>query len=449
MRLNELQAIRDYLKGFKYIKKARRVADNIVELIFEKNKSLFFNMKRGESFIYKTNSTRPPQDYNAPFDNLLHSLFSQSEIVDVSLLNGDRVLKIDVVSKKSYKSKESSIQFEFTGKNTNIILLDKDNIIIEALRHIDQNSSFRVIRPHIKLQPLPPPPKRFKNEKLEDIDIEKLLEQKYIEYEEKELQRLKRQKLLSVDKKRQKLEKMLKSLPNIDTLTKEANRYREIANIVLANLYKLKPYDTKLKTLNFEGEEITIEFPKGVTINRLSDYFFNKAKKAEKRAKYIHIEKENLESKIEFYSNIYFALERAKNIYELELLYPKRGKTQKRKEKIKHCELFWIDGYKVLIGRNSKENQEVLKMAKANDIWMHVRDIPSSHLIIKTDKQNLPEEIIKKAGKLCVDFSIKRAGDYKVDYCKRKFVKIQEGSNVEYDKYKTISIRKDGIEIRE
>ncbi len=50
---------------------------------------------------------------------------------------------------------------------------------------------------------------------------------------------------------------------------------------------------------------------------------------------------------------------------------------------------------------------------------------------------------------MCGFFYWEMAGDYKVDYCKRKFVKIQEGSNVEYDKYKTITVRKDGIEIRE
>ncbi len=136
--------------------------------------------------------------------------------------------------------------------------------------------------------------------------------------------------------------------------------------------------------------------------------------------------------------------------WEAYLPIPKGGGNNFRrgeKGRFKNCELFWIDGYKVLIGRNSKENREVLKMAKANDIWMHVRGIPSSHLIIKTDKQRLPKDVIAKAGKLCVDFSIKRAGDYEVDYCKRRFVKIQEGSNVEYDKYQTITVRKDGIEM--
>jgi len=66
-----------------------------------------------------------------------------------------------------------------------------------------------------------------------------------------------------------------------------------------------------------------------------------------------------------------------------------------------------------------------LKMAKANDIWMHIRDIPSSHLIIMTDKQNLPDELMQKVAKLCVDFSIKNAGNYEVDYTKRKFVRYK------------------------
>ena len=201
MRLNELKAVVNHLKKFKYIKKARRVEDNTLELIFDKENSYFFNMKRGESFIYKSSSNRPPKDYNAPFDTLLHSLISQSEIIDISLVNGDRVLKIRLLSKKSYKKKEVSIQFEFTGKNTNIILLDENNIIIEALRHIDQDSSFRVVRPNIKLQDLPPPPKKFKEEDL-NIDIDTLLERKFREYEERKIVRLKKQKLSIVSKKR-------------------------------------------------------------------------------------------------------------------------------------------------------------------------------------------------------------------------------------------------------
>jgi predicted ribosome quality control (RQC) complex YloA/Tae2 family protein len=231
-------------------------------------------------------------------------------------------------------------------------------------------------------------------------------------------------------------------------LAEEEQKYKQYANLILANLYQIKPYDTKLNTYDFEGNEISIKLPKNIKVNRMSDYFFNLAKRAKNKAKNIHIEKENLESKKAFYDNIYYALEQAKEPYELELLVPKRAKSQRKKEKLKEGELFWIEDYKVLVGRNSNENQKLLAIAKANDLWMHIRDIPSSHVIIKTDKQNLPESVIQAAAKLCVDFSVKNPGDYEVDYTKRKFVKTQEGSNVLYNKYDTIRITKEGVEIR-
>jgi predicted ribosome quality control (RQC) complex YloA/Tae2 family protein len=304
-----------------------------------------------------------------------------------------------------------------------------------------------VIRPGVELLPIPP----FERVEIpkEIADIKKYLQQKYIDFEAKRVDGIKKQKLLSVSKKQERLQKLLNRLANPETLAIDEKKYQNYGNIILANLYQIKPYDTKLKTYDFEGNEITIKLPKGVVTNRISEYFFNQAKRTRNRAKNIHIEKENLTTKIAFYTNMLHAIKQAKDSHELELLVPKRAKSQRKKEKIKEGELFWIDDYKVLIGRNSKENQALLKIAKSNDLWMHIRDIPSSHLIIKTDKQNLPNSVIEKAAKLCVDFSLTQAGDYVIDYCKRRFVKIQENSNVEYDKYKSIRVRKDGIEIRE
>jgi len=404
-------------------------------------------MTRGESFIYISDSKRPLQAYNAPFDKLIHSLLSASKILKVEQPNSDRILRLTLAPKSAYKEKTIALQFEFTGKHTNAILLDENEVVIEALRHIDANRSFRVIRPGMELSPLPTYQQKENSEIIENIEDH--LKEKYKIFEQKRSVGLKRQKLLMIAKKRDKLQKLFKKLPSVQSLAEESKKNQNIANIILANLYQIKPYDKKLKSYDFEGEEITISLPKGVVPNRISEYFFNQAKRAKAKAKNIYIEEENLRTKINFYNNMYYAIEQAKSSHELELLVPKRAKAQRKKEKIKECELFWIDDYKVLIGRNSKENQALLKIAKSNDIWMHIKNIPSSHLIIKTDKQNLPDSVIEKAGKLCVDFSLTQAGDYQVDYCKRRFVKIQEGSSVEYDKYKTITVRKEGIEIRE
>ncbi|NEW59689.1 DUF814 domain-containing protein [Sulfurovum sp. bin170] len=446
MKHYELKNIIEYLKKFTYINRVRRVENNTIEVSFDRDNSFFFHMTRGESFIYRADSKRPLQGYNAPFDTLLHSLVSASKIINIEVPQKDRVIRFTLAPKSSYKDKRIVLQFEFTGRHTNAILIDDNEFVIEALRHIDADSSFRVIRPGVELLEIPPFDREEIAKEIEDINI--YLRQKYVDFEAKKVHGLKKQKLLMVSKKEEKLQKLLDKLDNPETLARDEKKYQNLANIILANLYQIKPYDTKLKTYDFEGNEITIKLPKGVVVNRISEHFFNQAKRTKNRTKNIHIEKENLTTKISFYRNMLYAIEQAKDSHELELLVPKRAKAQRKKEKIKDGELFWIDDYKVLIGRNSKENQALLKIAKSNDLWMHIKDIPSSHLIIKTDKQNLPDSVIEKAAKLCVDFSLTQAGDYVVDYCKRRFVKIQDGSSVEYDKYKSIRVRKEGVEIR-
>ena len=450
MKLYELKAIAKRLNDFTFISRARRIEDNTLEIMFDKSQSYFFNMVRGHSIVYKAASQRPLQGYNAPFDALLHSLLSGSKLISVDVPNDDRLLRFTIAPKSSYKDKTIYLQLEFTGKNTNAILIDENEVIIEALRHIDSDSSFRVVRPGMELLAIPPRESvgadSISAQNIENIDT--YLEETFTKIEHKKLQEIKKQKLSSVAKKVKKFKHLLDKLPNKEKLALQAKEHNNTANLILANLYQIKPYDTKLKTFDFQGNEVSILLPKDTKVNRMSDYYFNLSKRAKSKAKNVHIEQENLSSKMAFYENIYYALEQASTPYKLELLVPKRAKSLRKKEKLREGELFWIEGYKVLVGRNSNENQKLLEIAKANDLWMHIRDVRSSHVTIRTDKQNLPDSVIQASAKLCVDFSVKNAGDYEVDYTKRKFVKVQEGSSVLYNKYDTVRVTKEGVEIR-
>jgi len=450
MKLYKLKAIAQRLNDFTFVSRARRIEDNTLEIMFDKSQSYFFNMTRGNSTVYKAPSQRPLQGYNAPFDTLLHSLLSGSKLISVDVPNGDRILRFTIAPKSSYKDQIVYLQLEFTGKNTNAILIDDNEVIIEALRHIDAQSTFRVIRPGMELLSIPPRVLTSSAtevmQNIENIDL--YLEDTFIKIEQRKLLEIKKQKLSTVAKKIKKFKQLLDKLPNKEKLETLAKAHKQTGNLILANLYHIKPYDKKLETYDFEGNKVSIPLPKDIPVNRMSDYYFNLSKRAKSKAKNVHIEQENLSSKMAFYENIYYALEQANTPYELELLVPKRAKSLRKKEKLREGELFWIEDYKVLVGRNANENQKLLQIAKANDLWMHIRDVPSSHVIIRTDKQNLPDSVIQAAAKLCVDFSVKNPGDYEVDYTKRKFVKVQEGSNVLYNKYETIKVTKEGVEIR-
>ncbi len=449
MKLHHLQALAQRLKTHPYITRARRVEDNVIELALSRELSYFFDMTRGHSMVYSAPSQRPMQGYNAPFDTLLHAQVSAARIVDAFVVNDDRVLRLILAPKSDYKDHHIALQFEFTGKNTNAILLDEDETIIEALRHIDAQSSFRIVRPGAQLEPLPPRTLPSTLYPLPSENLDEFLVSNYQKRHAEKLTQSQRNKRTAIQKQITKFDKLLAKISDPESLEAEAEKHQNTANILLANLYKIQPYDTRLETVDFEGNPITIPLPKNTPVNRMAEHYFTLAKRAKSRAKNVHIEAENLTSKKRFYENILHAVEHTTDLRELELLVPKRGKSQRKKEKMREGELFWIEDYKVMVGRNSAENQHLLKLARANDLWMHVRGIPSSHVIIRTDKQNLPDSVIQAAAKLCVDFSLKQPGDYDVDYTQRKFVKIQEGSHVEYDKYRTIRVRKEGVEIRE
>jgi len=90
-----------------------------------------------------------------------------------------------------------------------------------------------------------------------------------------------------------------------------------------------------------------------------------------------------------------------------------------------------IDGFIVYIGKDAKSNDYLtFNMADDEDIWMHAKGVPGSHVVIRV-MDNLPTETtIKKVAELAKKNSkAKRETNVPVVYCQRKFVKKEPGMN--------------------
>ena len=446
MKYHLLEAFARRAASFDFITKAYRIGQNQIALVFtnkHESATYIFDMTRGHSFIYKADIDTDYSPFHAPFDKMLQKYLEKSKIERIWLDPHDRVLHIEALNTKSYKQTKAHLQLEFTGKHANAILLDSKGVIIEALRHVGSDQSFRMVRPGIALPPLPPPKKmRGSQEPVDPNSIDDLLQDKWQQKEARQLELAKEQKCKQVQKKLDAVTQKLTSLPHEEEMAQKAKHYELLGNIVLANLYRIKPHEGALQAHDFEGNPVTIELPKDVTKSRLAEHFFTLSKRAKNKAKHTAIEKEQLEHKRRFLQHLYQALKQATTLEELELLLPKQKQKRQRQGKDEPGEHFFIEGYKVMVGKSAKENMALLQCAKANDIWMHAREYSGAHLIIRTDKKEPPASVLRKAAKLCVDFTAKGAGSYTVDYTKRKFVKTKEGGLVEYDKYKTIRIQK-------
>ncbi len=439
MKLSHLKQICLYLKQFKQISSIYRVDDNIIKAVFDKGNEIYFDLTKSNSKIFKTDKNLYREKlYNAPFDIALSKKINKSKIQDVFLVNDDKILRFECMQSHSYKKELFYLQFEFTGKHTNIIILDKDEVVVEALRHIDIYSSYREVKVGHKLLPLKK--KEFVPKEYPIDDIERFLYDEYKKDYQKKLQSLKTQKLSLLKKNLDKLLKRLDELEDENELLKSSEELFYIGNLVLSNLHNIKPYQKEIELTDYDGSKILYKPEKLYeNISRLPDDIFSKAKRLRQKAKNLHIEKESLLSKIEHIKRFMTIVEESDEIDKIELLFPKKQQSKKEKTD-ENLEVFYVEGYKILLGKNEKGNIKLLKDAKAKDIWFHLKDMPSAHVLVKTDKQNIPQNVLEFAAKLCVEFSTTQKGSFLVDYTKRQDVKAQEGANVLYYNYKTIKI---------
>ncbi len=438
MKLSHLKQIKTYLQNFKKISAIHRVSDTIIKVVFDKNDDIYFDMHRSNSSIFKCASYARSKVYNAPFDVVLAKRFNRANILNVELLNDDKILRFKTSIASAYKEEITFLQIEFTGKYTNIIILDENEIVLEALRHIDLFSSFREVKVGQKLLDVPKAPFVAKEYPLEDV--EQFLYDVYKKELEDKLSSLKKQKISFLNKKLKKLKKLYNALDDEESLEKEVQMYQHYGNLVLANMHSIKAYEKVLELKDYEGNTVKIELDKSYSsVSQIANSLFTKSKKAKQKAKNLHLEEESLRSKIEYIKLFIHTLNEAKDIAKILLLFPKKAQNKKLKYN-EGIETFWIEGYKVQLGKSEKGNIELLQKARARDVWIHMKERPSAHVIITTDKQNVPQHIIQSAARLCVDFTMFDKGRYLVDYTPRREVTIQKGANVLYNKYKTIEV---------
>lgn len=437
MTLQELYDISRLFSTYKLISYIGRVSDNVILMRLD---TINYNidLNKNSPCVYITNNITKEKNYNAPFDIALQKYVNKATLNSCVLNKMNKILIFELISKNKYKELQITLYIEFITRQTNMIIventqpkklqnLDSKNAqnIISALRFYENDN--RVIMPNAPFTPLKQP--HF-TKILSDNDIEstklKLL-QNYTELENKCVESKRKILTHNIESKITKLDRILKSLPNVTDLQHEIEQNLYIANYILSNLDSIPKYadNIQIKNKNYD-------IPVTAKPSLASDKLFKNAKKLKQKLQNLNIQKENLESKVTFLHNELAFIQNA-NLNELNILqqnlYPK--KNMSKKETKKYYESFYINGIRVSVGRNASENIRLLKDSKADFIWLHILNMPSSHMIIHANK--VDSNTLELAGRLLARLNGKM-GKIVIDYTKRKFVKVTNGSNVIYSK---------------
>lgn len=253
-----------------------------------------------------------------------------------------------------------------------------------------------------------------------------------------------------------------------DTLEEcmEKSKYNLYGELITANIYNIKKGDKIAKVLNYYSEDeeyvsITLDENKTPSENA-QKYFkkYNKLKKSEENA-LIQI---NLAEEEECYlESVLSNIENADNYKELEDIrmelietgYISFKKSMKNKKEKPSKPLHFIssDGIDIFVGKNNIQNDFLtLKFAHNNDIWLHTKNIPGSHVIIKNNG-NVPDRTLLEGAILAAYYSKgKNSTKIPVDYTEiRNVKKINKGKPgmVIYYTNKTLYVDPEKLNLKE
>lgn len=232
---------------------------------------------------------------------------------------------------------------------------------------------------------------------------------------------------------KKKYEKSLSAAEKqIERVNNDLN-YRLWADLLMANLHSLKTGSIKMKLLDFSGEnEIEIPLKKNLNIQENAAQFYRKAKNQGKELEILEKRIERLFGNLENAEAQLSRLEETQDIKSLTTFEKEVFNQEQKGEKQKQFIEFEIGGYKVYVGRNSKNNDELtLGFAGKNDLWLHAKDLAGSHVVIRNQgsQTTYPKQVIEQVASIAAYYSKGRNQEFcPVLYTLKKYIRKPKGA---------------------
>ncbi|MFW6287637.1 MAG: Rqc2 family fibronectin-binding protein [bacterium] len=294
----------------------------------------------------------------------------------------------------------------------------------------------------------------------------KLLDYYYqIEIIEKQLKGSKRQLHVIAEKYLSKNLKKQKKFNEQLEIGKNAEKYKKIGELITANIYQINKGLSEIEVVDYYDTEqnmINIKLDPRLLPSENAQKYFKKYTKAKKSVKHLKKQLGIFRHEERYLEQVILNIEQAESKEELneireELVSEgyieekKKKKTQKNKKPLPPQKFRSTEGYDILVGRNNQQNDYLTKkLANSQDIWLHVKDLAGSHVIIRNHtRDEIPEQTIEEAAVLAAYYSKGRMSEnVPIDYTEVKNVKKPAGAKpglVYYESYQTIYATPDDV----
>ena len=242
----------------------------------------------------------------------------------------------------------------------------------------------------------------------------------------------------------------------------EAVTFRHYGDTLMIYLHQIPPSSTEIVLPDLFAEKpdqmVTIPLDPFLSPIANAQYYYGKYNKMERRQAMTKVQLSECCNEIDYLQSVTVALDNAISTEDAETIKEEliisgyiTEKRKLRKPSTPHLHTPWkitIEGIPILIGKNNVQNDWLtFKESHPSDLWLHAKDIPGSHVIIRCGESEPSNSILNLAALCAAWFSKARnSSNVPVDYTRRRYVKKPSGSKpgfVIYEHQKTLYITPD------
>jgi len=240
----------------------------------------------------------------------------------------------------------------------------------------------------------------------------------------------------SLRKKIAKLKEELKIAQNADD-------YKLKGELLTANIYKMTRGMKSIQVENYynNNEAITIELKENQSPADNAQLYFKKYNKLKHAQVEVKKQLDQSQEELEYCEAIMNSIEIAEDTQSIDEIKEelieagyinKRSKQKKKKKQMKDYLKKYksSDGFTIYAGKNNKQNDYLtLKLANNDDLWLHTKDIPGTHVIIVKAGRKIPQLTLDEAAIIAAYNSKgKMSSNVPVDYTEVKNVSKPSGA---------------------
>ncbi|MGI6694703.1 MAG: Rqc2 family fibronectin-binding protein [Christensenellales bacterium] len=241
----------------------------------------------------------------------------------------------------------------------------------------------------------------------------------------------------ALNKTRRKLALMEEETPTFE----QAEELRIKGELITAHLHAI-PRGAQAAILPnyYTGEDMEVTLDPTLSPSANAQRYFKRYQKAHTARKLADTHQGKALADIALLEESLYFLERAESsqdisdlraqLAELGFVRRESGTPSRKKKKADSPFLRFIssDGFLIQAGRNSGQNERLLKETRGEDMWLHAKDIPGSHVVISSAGRQIPQSTLLEAAQIAAFYSQARGKPVQVDYTLRKLVRKIPGA---------------------